>query len=518
MRIFSVLLLLTFALTVFATNAVQAKRIQIIHTNDLHSYFNPSYIGGGGYAKVKTIIDKLKADALAKGIHSIVMDAGDWGDGTSFFLADDGSSSFKALGLLGIDVTLVGNHDHMMGVRVLAEQIKKANIHTKAISANLIQMEDTDLRELVKGTLDVEVDGVKLNIIGLSTPEPTHQAPLFPSFVAPPELVVFGLAQQAKKDGADLVIALTHLGLSYDKRIAKSSRAIDIIVGGHSHTRMEKIEYKKNKNGKNIPIVQTGAHGMAVGSLILDVKSKTEYDIVSYDLHDVTEETPRDPTVAAFVELAKQQRNEAIDNRFNEVVGFSNIELTGHDGGKAYNGPSCWGDHLAKMTQEAGGTDVGIHLAVFTGSMVPAGEITFGNLVDNYPHVREYGDPGWEISTFKLKGKAFKTVLLAILSLRDTFNIHASGATYKSVTIPASIPWLGGKVIPYSVRINGKKIDKNKEYTMSIPGEIEFALKKMLRRKARKVLPGLTGSKKYYWPEMEKYLRANSPLSCLNEV
>jgi 5'-nucleotidase / UDP-sugar diphosphatase len=492
-----------------------AKKVQIIHINDLHSYFTGYIDGRGGYSKIKTKIDELKASAAAKGIQSIVLDAGDWGEGNSYFLTEDGSNSYKALGLLGVDVTIVGNHDHMMGGNSLSEQIAKANISTKILSANLIQTPEMNLEGVVIPETQLIVDGLKIHIIGLSTPEPHHQAALLPGFMAPPEFYVFSLAKAAKLEKkADLVIALTHLGVSHDKKIAKKSEYLDIIVGGHSHDRLEEIIWQKNNNNKDIGIVQTGAHGLAVGSLIIDVDGK-ENKVVSYKLHDINLSIAKNETVEQFMDVVLAQRNDLFDGRWDEVIGTSEITITGAFDGHTDKIATCWGQHMARIVKSSTGADVGLHLNVFAGMQSPAGPVTLGNLIDNFPHVRYFGDKGWEMSTFSLKGKILKPLLKAIVAIRNVVGLNADGFTYKSILFPIEIPFIGGKALAFKLRINGKKINKDQEYTVSIPSELEYVLRTMLSKKAEDILPKVHSTGKFFWTEMEEYVRANSPIKCI---
>lgn len=506
---------LVFIITLISSLA-HASQIQIIHINDLHSYFNGLKDGRGGYAKIKTKIDELKSNAQANGIPSIVLDAGDWGEGTSFFFTDDGTNSYKALGKLGVDVTVIGNHDHMMGGATLAEQIKKADIETELLSANLVQTPEMNLQDLVKPEVTLDIEGKKIHIIGLSTPEPHHQAALLPGFIAPPEFYLFNLAKKAKEQKkADLVIALTHLGTFYDKKLAKESKYVDAFIGGHSHERLEEIVYKKNANNKKIPIVQTGAHGMAVGSLILNIKENGDSEVVSYKLHDVTKDIPEDQQVKNFVELAIEQRNDIFGGRWDEIIGFSEIALSGYKEGKSPKEATCWGQHMARIIKNATGADIGIHLANFSGIQVEPGPVTFGNLVDNFPHIRYFGDKGWEMSTFTMKGKLLKILLKAVVALEKMMGVNADGFTYNKILWPDSIPWIGGKALAFNLRVDGKKIKKNQEYTVAIPTEIEYVLRSLMSKKAEDILPKVGPTGQYFWDEMESYVKKNSPLKCL---
>lgn len=500
-------------LSILSLNLFAANKLQIIHLNDLHSYFVGLNDGRGGYSKLKTKIDELKQVALEKNIPSIVLDAGDWGEGTSFFLTDKGINSYKALGLLGVDVTIIGNHDHMMGGKTLSEQIRGANINTQILSANLVQTDEMDLKDLVKAETTFDYNGKKVRIIGLSTPEPHHQAPLLPGFIAPPEFYLFNLAKKAKQeDGVNTVIALTHLGVEYDKKLAKESEFVDFIVGGHSHDRLEKVEYKKNSKNREIPIVQTGAHGMAVGSMIVDLDTNK---VEEYKLHDIDNQIEENEAVKNFVELAIEQRNQIFDGRWDEIIGISEIELSGYVEGKSPKKASCWGQHMARIIRESTGADIGIHLANFSGMQFDAGPVTVGMLVDNFPHIRYYGDKGWEMSTFTVKGKVLKTILYAVVALETSMGVNADGFTYNRIGLPANWPIVGGRGVAFNLRVNGEKIKKNQDYTIAIPTEIEYVLRTLMSKKAEDILPRVKPTGQFFWTEMEDYVRENSPIKCL---
>ena len=146
-----------------------AVKIQIIHTNDLHSYLKGYNSKRGGYYRVKTLIDKLKSDALKKGIESIVLDGGDFGEGSHYFLAQEGVLSFKALSMLGIDAAVIGNHDYMFGGKRLSEQIRAVNPTTQFLGANIAHTADMKLTGLLKPTTRFNVGGVEVEVIGLTT-------------------------------------------------------------------------------------------------------------------------------------------------------------------------------------------------------------------------------------------------------------------------------------------------------------------------------------------------------------
>ena len=105
------LILISFLLWICyqSTNALE---FQILHTNDIHSHLDHSIHRPelGGHGRLKTMLDRLRADALEEGVQTIAMDAGDFSEGHIYYLADRGRSTFKIHGSVGFDVAVIGNH------------------------------------------------------------------------------------------------------------------------------------------------------------------------------------------------------------------------------------------------------------------------------------------------------------------------------------------------------------------------------------------------------------------------
>lgn len=512
---------------IFACVAQAApKYLHIIHTNDLHSYLTGHADGRGGYAKVKTIIDQLRNSALARtdlqdgGVESLVLDGGDFGEGTSFFLVDQGVTSFKSLNELGIDAAVIGNHDHMLGIDTLQQQIKKSREgyqkQAKILSANMVVMRDSRLKGLIDSTAIFNIGGVSISIIGLSTAEAHFQYPLLPSFILPPIPVAQEISKLAHQNGAELVIALTHIGTKTDTKLVEKTEYVDLVVGGHSHDRYDEPIMVKNDKNRVIPIVQTGAHGLAVGSMLLKINGPSDIEVIDYKLHDVTAAVQSDPAVDDFVESAVEKRNTYFSGKWDEVVGESEIKLTGYENGNAVIKNSCWGKHQAHMARKAMDSDIGIHMANFQGVVKEPGVVTYGDLVDNYPHFRSYGDQGWNLATFEADGKFIKAFVRALVNLPGQVGIDIDGISWKEINFPRFIPWIGGRTFAYKFRIDGEKMDNNTRYSLAFPSEIGHVLKLLVQEKVNYVFPEFTEDKtKPYWAVMENYVRENSPIRCL---
>lgn len=469
------------------TTISHARLLQIIHTNDLHSYFTGYYNGNGGYARAMTKIKQLREEAQGKGIEVLQLDAGDWGDGTSFFLANSGADSIRALELLGTEVATIGNHDHQLGINSLVDQIERADVKTKFTVANVST--PVNMGSKVTPYVDLQRAGIPIRVIGLTTPEAYFQYSVAPGKVLNPVPVAETEGNKAREAGKELIIALSHLGVYQDELVVKGSSNIDVVIGGHSHSKLTSVNYETNKKGKSVPIVQAWAHGLAVGTLLVDVKDDgSGVSVVEYKLHEVTTPVQPDPEMVSFIERASGNRNMNLQYPANEVIGETKTPMTGYLNGKPVYRSSCWGWHMATAARRATGAAVGIHVASFEGVYKPAGQITYGDLADNWPHIRKFGDQGWEIATVYMSGWKLRTFMYFIS--RRVAGITFSGMGYKDIGV-----------------------DDKATYRIAIPAEAALAIKTSFPGYQQYLL-GLKYTGKYYWPVMVDYIKKNSPISC----
>ncbi len=506
-------------LTLGISQHVSAKLVQILHTNDLHSMFDGTRSGRGGYARLKTVIDELKAKAARQNIPTLVLDAGDFGEGSTYYFSNEGVDAMKALDLLGVDVTVLGNHDFMMGGQELLRQINDSDLKATILSANFKRKKKTGLSQKMPDYVDFDIDGMTVRIFGLTTPEIHFQYPLLPqNYIGGAHKKGIKMAEKAQRDGVDFLIALTHTGLDKDKILASHSRTIDLIVGGHSHTRLEQPTIIENLRGNQVPIVQTGAHGMAIGSILIDMQADGASKMVDYRLYDITQEIAEDRTVKDFVENAYVNRDLYFKRSWKEVIGFSEIPLSGLYNGKVRNGKSCWSQHMARLTRTAAKAELGIQFAIFQGEEIPAGDITFGDVVDNFPHFRKWGDPGWNIARTKVRGALLKQMIKALSKLDEPIEMTIDGLmAFKGDKVAPEPYVFGGKHKVEQAMINGEFLKDVRFYTVALPSEIPYAFEKILGGLRSLIMKDLVYLQDaYYWPLLEDYIKTNSPLRCLD--
>jgi len=167
------------------------------------------------------------------------------------------------------------------------------------------------------------------------------------------------------------------------------------------------------------------------------------------------------------------------------------------------------------MTRVSSNTSMGIHLSAFEGVYKKPGPVTYGDLIDNFPHIRSYGDEGWEISKITVKGSIFKTLVRAIANLKDIAGVNMYGVTYNAITLPNFLPLIGGKVWAFNFRIDGKAVNNKEHYTMSFPTEVGHALRTTLPKLTQVLFPSMEDTGVFYWNIMEDYVKKNSPIKCL---
>lgn len=256
-----------------AAPAAMAQDLVILHTNDTHSQIEEIRTGkGAGTGGVHRRAEYFRQVLSQYGKdHVLILDAGDYNQGTPYFTVFGGDIEIEIMNALGYDVVAIGNHEYDNGVDELARRLSKAKFQT--VCANY-DFSGTPLESLVKPYVIVEKAGKKIGIFGLTASlrnlvarQNLDGVVYMDAFAAADKWAEY--LRKVKK--CDLVIALTHLGYSgypdqpNDVALAKDSENIDIIVGGHSHTFLKTDRVYKNRVGRDVVVVQTGAQGEWVG-------------------------------------------------------------------------------------------------------------------------------------------------------------------------------------------------------------------------------------------------------------
>lgn len=253
-------------------------RLTILHTNDVHSRVEPFPLDGsrnagqGGAARRASLIQKIRKEED----QVLLLDCGDIFQGTPYFNFFEGEVEIKLMNAMKYDLATIGNHDFDLGVDNLSKHLKNAQF--EMLNANYIY-DDTSLVDYVKphkvlqkGDLKIGVFGIGIELDGL-VPKELYGKTVYTDPVKAANKTAKFLKDELK---CDLVICLSHLGFKYrsentisDVKLAQSTRNIDVILGGHTHTFMRKAENYKDLDGKATIINQVGWAGIMLGRLDL---------------------------------------------------------------------------------------------------------------------------------------------------------------------------------------------------------------------------------------------------------
>ena len=315
-------MVLSLSVTSFAADtdseakAEMAGKTVILHTNDVHGAVE-------GYA----YIAQLKADYEAKGAEVILVDAGDFSQGTTYVSSTKGADAVTMMNAAGYDVVTLGNHEFDYGYAQLKENMTKANF--KVLCADVYNADGTTIFD-ANYTYTTKT-GVKIGFFGMETPETQTKAnPALIkglTFATGDAFTKAAADQVAALKDADVVICLAHLGIDAESAPYRSTdlyaavKGIDFIIDGHSHTVMTKGE-------KGEPIQSTGTAFANIGVIVIDNATKK---IESNSLFEIKEDTAKDATVAAAAKTIVDR----IDKEYGVVFAKSEVTL---NGAKAPNG------------------------------------------------------------------------------------------------------------------------------------------------------------------------------------
>ena len=255
------------------SNTSELKQLTILHTNDMHSHIHPFESGRnkgvGGMAQRATIIKQIRDE----GNQVLLLDAGDIFQGTPYFNIYGGELEFKLMSEMGYDASTIGNHDFDNGLDGLVNQLPHAKFPFIVSNYDFsnTNMHDKYLKYKVfnKGGIKVGVFGIGIELDGL-VPKNLYGNTLYQN---PIEKANYYSNYLKVSLGCDLVICLSHLGFKYntkkisDKVLACQTNNIDLIIGGHTHTFLNKPVIVKNMDKKNVQIAQVGWAGINIGRI-----------------------------------------------------------------------------------------------------------------------------------------------------------------------------------------------------------------------------------------------------------
>ncbi|WP_430966227.1 bifunctional metallophosphatase/5'-nucleotidase [Spongiimicrobium sp. 2-473A-2-J] len=267
------------------------KHITVLHTNDVHSHID-AFAGDhsqwpnlGGLARRATLVERIRKENP----NTLLLDAGDIFQGTPYFNFYGGELEFKLMSMLKYDAATIGNHDFDNGIDGLYAQLPHAKF--KLLSANY-DFSNTLMDGHVKPYTTYTMDSIKIGVFGLGIELAglvTKKLYQETQYLDPYEIAQDMGRILKEEEQCDLVICLSHLGYAYnrdkpdDLKLAARSENIDLIIGGHTHTFLDKPTIRENRKGGRVLINQVGCYGINLGRIDFhfDSEKKVEANGVS---------------------------------------------------------------------------------------------------------------------------------------------------------------------------------------------------------------------------------------------
>ena len=421
-------------------------KLTIVHTNDVHSRVTGNDNDLIGYARLATLVKELREAG-----NLILLDAGDTTHGLPIATVSNGESIIRLMNQIGYDAMVPGNHDFNYGYERLVELNEMADF--PILAANVVKEDET--RDLQEYTI-IEIDGLKVGIFGLTTQETTYKSNPkntegleFRDPVAVAEEMVVKL----EEEGVDLIIALAHIGVDEESHpkatdVAERVEGIDIIVDGHSHTKLD-----EGKLVGDTLIVQAGEHLNNIG--LVDIEfvdgeiAKKEAKLISFEEALELEE---DEEISKEIARLEEENQKIL----SVAIGQSNVELVG-EREVVRAGESNLGNLATDAMLDITGADVAMTNGGGIRASIPAGEITKGNVLEVFPF-------GNYIVVLELTGEE---ILNALEHGVDTYPElagkfpHVAGMTYKIDPSKEA----GNRIV--ELLVDGEPIELDKSYTLA---------------------------------------------------
>ena len=273
-KIFATALTLAVLFLSFSCTKKPAKLV-ILHVNDTHSHFEPTRIDTlpglllGGVIERAAFVDSVRKADGADNV--LLLHAGDFSQGTSYFSELGGDLEIETINAFGYDAVCLGNHEFDNGLEELGRRLAKINC--PVVCANY-DFSTCEAGKYIKPYAIFEKAGLKIGVTGiicnLLSMIDRDTADRLPELDGPAEINRWAKYLK-EEEGCDMVICLNHIGYEdedyIDPQMVADTRNVDLVIGGHSHTFLTKMEYAENLDGEKVPIVQDGCWGLYVGQI-----------------------------------------------------------------------------------------------------------------------------------------------------------------------------------------------------------------------------------------------------------
>jgi 2',3'-cyclic-nucleotide 2'-phosphodiesterase (5'-nucleotidase family) len=341
-RIVPTIVLVLTGFLLLCSTSLWAKdiEIRILYINDFHGFAQGYNLPGtnehrGNIACLAALTEKLRMEKP-----SLLVASGDMIQGDNWANFFQGKSVIDLMNQMSFDAMSVGNHEFDYGSEILKERIMEANF--PVLGANVRGMGNFLQPYVIR-----EIEGIRIALIGIiteDTPVTTNPKNVAGLTFASPGATLPALISKIQKE-ADVIIVLSHIGFNADRQLASAVSDIDVIIGGHSHTRVDKPVLI----GKTV-VVQDYEHGKTLGVLDLTISDGKVVRTSGYLTDIKPDSMPKDKTIADNGTLYQAR----VDAVMQDTVGETKTDLDGVNVRKA---ETNLGNFIADVMKEASGSN-----------------------------------------------------------------------------------------------------------------------------------------------------------------
>jgi len=379
-KIFSILISISLILGTLTSVLADDKDIVIFYENDVHCATD-------GYAKLSA----LRNAEAAEGDYVGIVSAGDFVQGGGVGTVSEGKYLIDIMNKIGYDAVTLGNHEFDYGMPRMFELM--VMLEADVVSSNFVTLSDN--KSVFNPYTIITYGDTDIAYIGITTPESlTKTSPV--TFMNENDEFIYGFSQSAvyepvqksidaaKAEGADVIIALSHLGTEYvpeewsSQSLVQSTTGLDVVLDGHSHSVVEALEVT-DKSGDSVIITSTGTGFANIGKLTISADGTFETKLIATAEYDV-----QDAEVVSYIdEILAQYREDG-----KRVIGTSEVTLNINDENGIRLVRNCEtniGDFCADAFREVLDADIGFMNGGGIRGAIDEGDITYNEIVDMYP-------------------------------------------------------------------------------------------------------------------------------------
>lgn len=380
--------------------AGQDLRVSFLHTSDIHARFMPYRMSVtltdeslgllqenepfGGIARMASVIQRERQ----RGDRVVLLDSGDCFQGAPIFNVFKGEVAVRTMSLLRPDAVVVGNHEFDEGLRNYADKLKRFSTFP-SVAANYLFVPDNQLADLVEPYVIVNADGLKIGVIGVANFSSLSSITDIGNSLGIIPLNIEQVVQDyidILRPQVDLIVAVSHAGLSKDERMIRCTTGLDAVFGGHLHIVLKPPRVIEDASGREVLLVHSGAFAKYVGRLDVVVREGKDpadgWEIVQhkYDLFPIDTTVPEDAKMLELLEPYRLELNQRID--LTSIFAYTPRLLTkyGYTGGD-----SSLGNLVAETIREYARVDVGFTNTLGIRANLYPGVITQDDLYNIFP-------------------------------------------------------------------------------------------------------------------------------------